>query len=67
VINSTGLDSINLCRVPASWSAWQWVSINLSTKQAGIPAFYNRDPVKGGGSIIIPLPSIHIIKPEVDS
>ncbi len=67
VINSTGVDSINLWRVPASWSAWQCVRINLSTKLDEIPLFSKSDPVNGGGSTMTPFPSIQIINPDVDS
>ena len=41
--------------------------MSLSTRHAGMPDFSKSEPVKGGGSTITPLPSIHMMNPEVDS
>ena len=66
-LNSIGFDSISLWNVPASWSAWQCVKTNFVNKLAGMPSLFKYKVEKGGGSIITPLPSIHIINPDVDS
>jgi len=65
--NSIGQLSINLWKVPASWSAWQWVNINLSIRLGSIPSLYKARLAYGGGSIIIPLPFIHKTNPLVES
>lgn len=65
-INSTASASMILWKEPASWSAWQCVTIIFSINQEGTPYYHSTLDEYGGGSIITPLWLIQRIKPVVE-
>src|SRR5690606_6672306 len=53
--------------VPASWSAWQWVSMTVDTDLGGIHIISSNGPLFGGGSTMKPCPPTHTTNPVVDA